>query len=71
MLATIRVESYNWRKRIFFGILEEDISYEKAEVDYGCGLTARRLAWLGKMVVELMVMVTNIEGEDSYRLLGV
>ena len=42
MLATIRVESYNWRKRIFFGILEEDISYEKAEVDYGCGLTARR-----------------------------
>ena len=27
--------------------------------------------WLEKMVVELMVMVTNIEGEDSYRLLGV
>ncbi|MBN6070535.1 hypothetical protein HYE53_05440 [Aggregatibacter actinomycetemcomitans] len=42
MLATIRVESYDWRKRVFFGILEEDISYAKAEVDYGCGLTARR-----------------------------
>jgi hypothetical protein len=42
MLATVRIESYAWRTGVFFGIISEQISYAKAEVDYGCGTTARR-----------------------------
>lgn len=42
MLATVRIESYAWRTGVFFGIISEQISYAKAEVDYGCGATARR-----------------------------
>ncbi|HTH73145.1 MAG TPA: lytic transglycosylase domain-containing protein [Trinickia sp.] len=40
MLATARIESYNWRKSIFFTPIAEDITYEKAEQNYGCGPTA-------------------------------
>ena len=42
MLATIRVESYDWNKVVFFGPVREKISYEKAEIDYGSGPTGRR-----------------------------
>ncbi|UNF10712.1 hypothetical protein L6506_14855 [Klebsiella grimontii] len=40
MLATIRIESYDYRQRLFFKPISEDISYDKAEVDYGSGPTA-------------------------------
>lgn len=40
MLATIRIESYDYRHNLFFKPISEDISYNKAEVDYGSGLTA-------------------------------
>lgn len=40
MLATIRIESYAYRKKLFFKPISEDISYDKAEVDYGSGPTA-------------------------------
>jgi hypothetical protein len=40
MLATIRIESYAYRQRLFFKPISEDISYDKAEVDYGSGPTA-------------------------------
>lgn len=42
MLATIRVESYDWSRIVFFGPISEKISYSDAEVDYGSGLTGRR-----------------------------
>ncbi|RQZ10387.1 hypothetical protein DIE15_29275 [Burkholderia sp. Bp9031] len=42
MLATSRVESYDFHKGIFFGPIREGISEAKAEIDYGCGPTARR-----------------------------
>jgi hypothetical protein len=42
ILATIRLESYQYHKQEFFGITEEDISYDQSEIDYGCGKTARR-----------------------------
>jgi hypothetical protein len=41
MLATARVESYDFRNGIFFGPVEEQISYEKAEYQYGCGADAK------------------------------
>lgn len=41
MLATIRVESYRVNTRWFFKPIDEDISYEKAEVEYGSGPTAK------------------------------
>jgi len=40
MLATIRIESYAYKQRLFFKPISEDISYNKAEVDYGSGPTA-------------------------------
>jgi hypothetical protein len=40
MLATSRVESYDFYTNTFFGPSVESISYEKAERDYGCGPTA-------------------------------
>lgn len=40
MLATIRIESYAYRQRLFFKPISEDISYDKAEIDYGSGPTA-------------------------------
>ncbi|EAT5046803.1 hypothetical protein EWY21_00050 [Salmonella enterica subsp. enterica] len=40
MLATIRIESYAYRQKLFFKPISEDISYDKAEVDYGSGPTA-------------------------------
>ncbi|MCK7230300.1 hypothetical protein L8P27_21135 [Enterobacter asburiae] len=40
MLATIRIESYDYRNRLFFKPISEDISYDKAEADYGSGPTA-------------------------------
>ncbi|WP_433670892.1 hypothetical protein [Klebsiella michiganensis] len=40
MLATIRIESYAYRQKLFFKPISESISYDKAEVDYGSGPTA-------------------------------
>lgn len=40
MLATSRVESYDFNTGTFFGPFREVISYEKAEKNYGCGPTA-------------------------------
>lgn len=40
MLATIRIESYDYKKKLFFKPISENISYEKAERDYGSGPTA-------------------------------
>jgi hypothetical protein len=40
MLSTIRIESYAYRQKLFFKPICEDISYDKAEVDYGSGPTA-------------------------------
>lgn len=44
MLSTIRVESYDWDKVVFFGPICEKISYAQAEIDYGSGPTGRRVA---------------------------
>lgn len=41
ILATIRLESYQWKNKEFYGITNEDISYEQAEFDYGCGNKAK------------------------------
>lgn len=43
MLATIRLESYDWHKLNFFGPICESISYAQAEIDYGSGPTGRRI----------------------------
>lgn len=40
MLATSRIESYDFHTQTFFGPFSEAISYEKAERDYGSGPTA-------------------------------
>lgn len=40
MLSTIRIESYQYKKRIFFAPVSEEISYEEAEKSYGSGPTA-------------------------------
>jgi predicted chitinase len=40
MLATSRIESYDFHTQTFFGPFVESISYDKAERDYGCGPTA-------------------------------
>ncbi|WHZ42586.1 hypothetical protein QNM34_10105 [Rahnella bonaserana] len=39
MLATVRIESYDFRQAIFFKPISESISYEQAERDYGSGPT--------------------------------
>lgn len=49
MLATARVECYDWINGVFFGPRAEGISYEKAEIDYGVGQTARRADYARKM----------------------
>ncbi|OCL94437.1 hypothetical protein AAX29_02076 [Aliarcobacter thereius] len=41
ILATIRLESYQWKNKEFYGITNENISYEQAEFDYGCGNKAK------------------------------
>ncbi|RKP46972.1 hypothetical protein [Trinickia fusca] len=40
MLATARVESYDFIRGVFFGPFVEHISYADAEQNYGCGTTA-------------------------------
>ncbi|MFC0401516.1 glycoside hydrolase family 19 protein [Paraburkholderia rhizosphaerae] len=40
MLATARVEAYDFQAGAFFGPISEIISYETAEHQYGCGPTA-------------------------------
>lgn len=42
MLATVRVEAYDFMRGVFFGPTIERISYASAEVHYGVGPTARR-----------------------------
>ena len=42
MLATARVESYDFRRAVFFSPIAEIISKEAAEASYGTGTTARR-----------------------------
>ena len=42
MLATARVESYDFRRAVFFSPIAEIISKEAAEASYGTGPTARR-----------------------------
>ncbi|MFP3409147.1 hypothetical protein SB757_31510, partial [Pseudomonas sp. SIMBA_065] len=44
MLATIRVEAYDFNRVVFFAPIAEKISEEKAEIDYGSGPTGRRAA---------------------------
>lgn len=39
-LLQIRIESYDYRQRLFFKPISENISYGKTEVDYGSGPTA-------------------------------
>jgi hypothetical protein len=41
MLATVRVESYDWHIGTFFGPILEKISYDKAERNYRCGEMAK------------------------------
>ncbi|MHC8369301.1 hypothetical protein ACYZT2_00440 [Pseudomonas sp. MDT1-85] len=62
MLATIRVESYDWNRRAFFGPICEKISYDDAEVDYGCGPTGRR--------VSMAVSNHNTEIGDGFKYRG-
>lgn len=62
MLATIRLESYDWKTIVFFGVLEEKISYEKAEIDYGCGKTARKPERAKRMGCKI--------GGDGYKYRG-
>ncbi|RMP59542.1 hypothetical protein ALQ18_200058 [Pseudomonas marginalis pv. marginalis] len=62
MLATIRVESYDWNKVVFFGPICEKISYEKAEIDYGSGPTGRRAA--------MAVAFHNTEIGDGFKYRG-
>lgn len=40
MLSTIRIESYQYKSRLFFKPISEDISYSLAEINYGSGPTA-------------------------------
>jgi predicted chitinase len=40
MLSTVRVESYQYREKLFFKPVSENISYSQAEIDYGSGATA-------------------------------
>ncbi|CNE05835.1 hypothetical protein [Yersinia mollaretii] len=39
MLATVRIESYDFMRAVFFKPISENISYDKAERDYGSGPT--------------------------------
>ena len=40
MLSTIRIESFQYRRQLYFSPAEEVITYKKAEEDYGSGPTA-------------------------------
>lgn len=62
MLATARVEAYDFRRGVFFSPIAEIISEEAAEVSYGVGPTARRAATARKM--------GNEEVGDGYRYRG-
>ncbi|TKC85855.1 lytic transglycosylase domain-containing protein, partial [Trinickia terrae] len=62
MLATARVESYDWHTKEFFGPISEKISYEDAEYDYGCGDGAKNPARAKKH--------GNTEIGDGYKYRG-
>lgn len=62
MLATIRVESYDWNRVVFFAPVSEKISYADAEVDYGSGPTGRR--------ANMARLNHNTEIGDGYKYRG-
>ena len=62
MLATARVEAYDFRKGVFFSPIAEIISEEAAEIAYGVGSTARRPRTARSM--------GNEEPGDGYRYRG-
>ncbi|ODN27385.1 calcium-binding protein [Burkholderia contaminans] len=62
MLATARIECYDWNRSVFFGPRTEGISYEKAEIDYGVGPTGRRVEYARSM--------GNAEVGDGYKYRG-
>jgi hypothetical protein len=64
MLATARVESYDFHKGIFFGPVSEGISYADAEANYGCGATA------SKAHKDRAIVNENTEIGDGYKYRG-
>lgn len=62
MLATARVEAYDFRAGVFFAPIAEIISEEAAELSYGVGPTARRADTARRM--------GNTELGDGYRYRG-
>ncbi|MFZ1875127.1 MAG: hypothetical protein WAU54_20465 [Chania sp.] len=62
MLATVRIESYDFRRAVFFKPISERISYEKAERDYGSGATAENR--------ERAVLNHNRSDGDGYKYRG-
>lgn len=64
MLATVRIESYDWTRKLFFVPIEENISYEKAEENYGCGPTAT----IGHQA--RAIRNGNVEVGDGYKYRG-
>lgn len=62
MLATARVEAYDFRRGVFFSPIAEIISEEAAEVSYGVGPGARR--------AEMARRMGNEEVGDGYRYRG-
>lgn len=64
MLATARVESYDYHHGIFFGPFVESISVEDAEKNYGCGPTAT------KKHKERAISMGNTALGDGYKYRG-
>lgn len=62
MLATARVEAYDFRRGVFFSPIAEIISKEAAEVSYGSGPSARR--------PETAKRLGNTDAGDGYRYRG-
>ncbi|WP_285961918.1 hypothetical protein [Pseudomonas tohonis] len=62
MLSTIRVESYQYREKLFFKPVSEDISYSQAEKDYGSGPTA--------INASRARLNRNLEAGDGYKYRG-